>query len=106
MKKFVSTIVSSSLLTLPTIGLAQVGAAPTVDVLRALDDITNWLFAILLIVAVIYLIIAGYFFITAMGDPDKVSKARMMVLWSMVGVLVAVAAKGLVMLVRRMVGTS
>lgn len=103
MKKIASTVASSILLALPTLGLAQTDSAPTIPILQALDDITNWLFAILLIVAVIFIIIAGFFFITAMGDPDKVKTARMMVLWSLVGVLVAVAAKGLVMLVRQMV---
>ena len=101
MKKFVSTIVSTSLVVLPTVGLAQPATAPTIDVMQALDDVTNWLFAILLIVAVIFLIIAGFYFITAQGDPDRVQKARNMVLWSLVGVAVGVLAKGLVMLVRR-----
>jgi len=106
MKKFVSTIVASSLLVLPTLGLAQPASAPTVDVLQALDDVTNWLFALLLIVAVIYLILAGFYFITAQGDPDKVAKARNMVLYALIGVVVAVAAKGLVVLVRRVMSSS
>jgi membrane-associated HD superfamily phosphohydrolase len=101
MKKFVLTVVSTSLTVLPTIGLAQPAVAPPVDVMQALTDITNWLFAILLAVAVIFLIIAGFYFITAQGDSDKVSKARMMVLWSLVGVAVAILARGLVMLVRQ-----
>lgn len=106
MKKFVSSIVSTSLVVLPTIGMAQGASAPTVDVMQALDDITNWLFAILLITAVIFLIVAGFYFITAQGDPDKVSKARNMVLWSLVGVAVGVLAKGLVMLVQRALRSS
>lgn len=101
MKKFILTVVSTSLAVLPTIGMAQQqqGGAPSVNVIEALESVTNWLFAILLIVAVIFLIIAGFYFIFAQGDPDKVSKARSMVLWSLVGVAVAVLARGLVILV-------
>ena len=106
MKKFVLTVVSTSLIVLPSVGLAQLqgGGAPSVPIMQALEAITNWLFVILLSVAVIFLIIAAFQFVFAMGDSDKVKTARMMVLWSLVGVAVAVLAKGLVMLVRQILG--
>lgn len=103
MKKLVLTVVSASLIALPAIGLAQ-GGAPTVNIMQALESLTNWLFVILLSVAVIFLIVAGFYFIFAQGDTDKVKTARMMVLWSLVGVAVAVLARGLVMLVRQVFG--
>ena len=101
MKKFVFTVISTSLAVMPAVGLAQPAVAPSVPVMGALQDITNWAFAILLAIAVIFLIIAGFQFIFAQGDPDKVKTARMMVLWSLVGVLVAILARGLVELVRQ-----
>ena len=55
-------------------------------------------------VRIFALIIAGFYFITAQGDPDRLSKARNMVLWALVGVLVAFAARGLVLLIERVVG--
>jgi len=89
-----------SFLALPIIGLAAApGSAPDVDIMELLDSITNWLFVILLIVAAIFIIMAGYFFVTAMGDPDKVKKARDFVLYAAIGVLVGFAAKGLVSLI-------
>lgn len=78
-------------------------AAPTVDIMDVLDSIANWLFAILLIIAAIFIIIAGYFFVTAVGDPDKTKKARDFVLYALIGVLVGFVAKGLVVLVGRIV---
>jgi len=70
------------------------------DLIEALQRLTNWLFTILLIVAVIFIIIAGFYFVTAQGDPEKVHRARNFVLWALVGVGVAVASVGLVALVR------
>jgi len=64
-----------------------------------LDRITNWLFSALLVIAAIFIIIAGYLFVTAMGDPDKTKTARNFVMWALIGVLVAFCAKGLVLLV-------
>lgn len=69
------------------------------DVMDVLERLTNWLFAILLIAAAIFIIFAAYNFVTAGGDPDKVSKARNFVLYALVGVLVGFIAKGLVLLI-------
>lgn len=97
-------------LVLPVLVSAQLGGAPAtvpsgadVDVMHVLDNIVNWLFSILLIVAVIYLIIAAYYFVIAQGDSDKISKARTMILYALIGVAVAFLAKGLVTLVERIV---
>lgn len=112
MKKALLNIVSAGLLTLlflPLLVSAQQpgpGDAPgwgDVDIMETLGRISDWLFAILLIIAAIFIIIAGFYFVTAQGDPDKVSTARMFVLWALIGVLVGFLAKGLVILVDRMV---
>jgi hypothetical protein len=42
-------------------------------------------------------------FVTASGDPDKTKTARNFVLYALIGVLVGFAAKGLVMLVEKIV---
>jgi len=73
------------------------------DMLEALERLTNWLFTILLITAVIFIIVAGFYFITAQGEPEKVKKARLFILWALIGVGVAVASVGLVALVRYIV---
>jgi len=116
MKKFLASLVLISLLVVPAVASAQnwledlfgIGGsspatAPETDVMKVLDSITDWLFAILLIVAAIAIIIAAYFFVTATGDPDKVKKARDFVLYALIGVLIALVAKGLVALVGRIV---
>ncbi len=105
MKKILLTSILLSLLILPTVTLAtSPPPAPTLDVMVVLDRITNWLFAILLIVSAIAFIIAGYFFVTAGGDVESISKARSFVLYAIIGLIVAFAARGLVLLVERVVG--
>ena len=74
-----------------------------VDFMVALERIFNWVFAILLVVAAIAIVVAGYIFVTAAGDPDKIKKARDFVLYALIGVLVAFLAKGLVVLIDRIV---
>ncbi|HOX30242.1 MAG TPA: pilin, partial [Candidatus Paceibacterota bacterium] len=63
-------------------------APPTNSVEEAINNIMNWFFVIVLIVAVMFLLWAGFLFITAGGDPDKVNTARQNVMYAMVGVAV------------------
>ena len=102
MKKLLTGITLASLLVAPAIAVAQTGNVPDMtggETIDALERLVDWLFTILLIVAVIFLVIAAFGFITASGDPEKVAKSRNFVLYALIGVAVAVAARGLVALV-------
>jgi len=105
MKKILLALVLASTLTLPLIGLAaEPKTAPEIDTIDLLNRITNWLFTILLIIAAIFIIIAGLYFVTAQGDADKTKSARNFILYALIGVLVGFAAKGLVKLVGKIAG--
>ncbi len=107
MKKIITALLLISLVTIPAISMAD---EPTdhpgtkLDLWDALEKVINYLFALLIIVAVIFLLIAGILFVTAQGDPDKVKKARDFVLWALIGVIVGVLAYALVNFVQSMVG--
>jgi len=109
MKKVLPSLALIAVIFLPLITTAQVpGPEDTPDredvqVMEVLERISDWLFAILLIVAVIFITIAGYFFVTAAGDTDKVKRARDFVMYALIGVLVGFLAKGLVKLVETIV---
>ena len=100
MRKLLTGITLASLLVLPAVAAAAPTVAPDVDAIAALENLVDWLFTILLIIAVIFLVIAAFTFVTASGDPDKVGKASRFVLYALIGVAVAVAARGLVALVQ------
>lgn len=115
MKKVLVSLTLISLLAVPVVALGQgwvddlfgIGdqpqSAPRTDVMVIFDSLTNWLFAVLLVIAAIFIILAAYMFVTAYGDVDKTKKARDFVIYALIGVLVGFAAKGLVMLVERIV---
>lgn len=77
--------------------------AAVVCMLDLLETIGDWIFVIVLIIAVIFLIFAGYVFITGAGAPEKITKARNMLVWGLVGVAVAILAKGLITLVEQLI---
>ncbi|MDD2732168.1 MAG: hypothetical protein PHI53_03155 [Candidatus Pacebacteria bacterium] len=57
-----------------------------------LDRIISWLGYFVASVAAIFIMIAGYYFITAQGDSDKLGKARNMILYAIIGIVVVVVA--------------
>ncbi len=58
--------------------------------------IIKFIFNIALAVVPIMFIIAGLFFITAAGDPEKIKKAKDMVLWTIIGFMVILMATGII----------
>lgn len=78
--------------------------APSTDPIAVLTNLTNWLFAILVVVAALAIMIASYYFITAAGDAEKIKTARQFVIYALVGVFVGAMAIGLVNLVGRIAG--
>ena len=67
------------------------------ELINAIIDFL-WMFGIAVVPMVI--IIAGYFFITSAGDPAKVSQAKKMVLYALIGLLIIGMAKGIVTLIQ------
>jgi len=63
--------------------------------------IIDFLFYLALAIAPIMIIIAGFHFITAMGDPAKILIAKKIVLWTLIGLLVIISSKGLIALIQQ-----
>jgi len=66
------------------------GLCCTVDAIYSVADYIFWIF---FIVAVIAFAVAGYFFIVGGADPNTLSKAKSMVLWGSIAVVVVVLSK-------------
>lgn len=76
----------------------------TMAVEDLMDTIRNIVFGVCMFIAIILLIWAGVGFMTASGDPEKVTAARGKLIYGLIGVAVAFAAAGLIMLVRNFLG--
>lgn len=111
-KRILSAVALVGLLVLPVIGLAQEEApesAPPVvasgaELIELIERIGNWVFSFLLAVAGILLIVAGFFWVTAGGDPGNVIKARTMLINALIGVAIALLARGMVAVIRGIIG--
>lgn len=60
-----------------------------------LDKILNFVIRIGAIVIVLMIVYIGYLFVAAQGKPDKLGEVRKALLWTLVGALILLGAKGI-----------
>lgn len=114
MKKVIITaflITLFGILVLPMVVLAQTAPPtptagtgellPTKPAFEVLGNVMRWLWTTLLVVAVVVIIIAAYMFVTAAGNPEALGKARNLVLYAVVAIILAAIAWGIVGIARR-----
>lgn len=104
MKKFLPVLVLISL-ALSAGALAQtpvdeVEELPELPVIETLDKIANIIFTLLLAIAGVMIVVAGLRFVFAGGNPEEVSKARDVIMYALIGIIVAFLAKGIVWFIK------
>jgi hypothetical protein len=76
------------------------------DIVAVIERLTNWVFIILLVLAVLFIIMAAFSYLTAGGDEEKVAKAHQKIIYSVVALAVAFLAKGVSFIVAQLLGQS
>ena len=69
-----------------------------------LNNIVNWIFVVVMVGAVIFIVLAGWQFITGGGEPQNVTQARSKLMWAAVGIAVAVLSQGIKAAVINIIG--
>ncbi len=108
MKKLTIALVSLSVLVLPVMALAQgmnppngvnSGAPVVGNFAQIIADIENTAAMVFGAIAVIMFVIAGVYFLTAGGEPEKIQKARQSLIWGVAGVVVGIIAFSIIAIV-------
>lgn len=102
------SVASAQTVPLPPTVFGRTGIATGItqpaQFVEIIQDLTDWLFIILLVISVIMIVLAGLQFITGGGDPTAVSQARTKLIWAAVGIGVALLARGLPAAVANLIG--
>ena len=117
MKKIIlsSAIVFAVGLTFGSVAMAQIdpetptqvippGPETGQELVTLLEVITNWIFVIFLLAAVVFIILAAFQFLTGGGDPAAIAQARTKLIYAAVAIAVAGSARGLIAVVSSVVG--
>lgn len=100
----------AALLALPVVGLAALDIPTQQPTQAAIEPsvlvniIVSAMWLVFVGVAVIFFIIIGILFLTNMGNPEEISKARKALIWGGVGVAVGVFAFGMVRIIMNTLG--
>ena len=65
--------------------------------------IANWVFAIFLAISLIFIIVGAFQFVTAGGDPAKVSEARQKLMYAVIGIAIGLLVLGIPAIIRNIV---
>ena len=84
----------------PVSGINSSGAVQS-----SVCTVINWIFYVVIVVAVIMVLVAAFKYLTAAGDPDKVKSASHTLLYAAVAILVAILAKAFPSLVGSFIGS-
>ena len=75
---------------IPTEGIPVTGD----ELVGRIGDIGNWIFVIFMAMSVIYILLGAFQFITAGGDPAKLSEARQKLIFAAIGIAISLLAAG------------
>jgi len=76
------------------------------SIVELVETLVNWFFWILMAVAVFMLLFAAFNWLTSAGNEEKVTSARKMLIWAIVGIIIALISKGLIEVIKNLVGVS
>ncbi len=74
------------------------------DIIGVLTQLIQWVFIILLVLAVLFIIMAAFSYLTAGGDEEKVAAAHKKVIYAVVAIAVAFLAQGVSFVVAQLLG--
>jgi hypothetical protein len=115
-KEFSPSIIA---LVLPAMAFAQTLPSPTAptqtnvpqgnitsmqSILQLFCTVFAWAFWFLIVLAVIFIIVAAFKYLTAAGDPEKVKSAGTMLIYTAVAIVVALLARAIPLVIGSFLG--
>jgi len=98
MKKLLAFAFLAAILALPVMaytGLPDPGVETVDQLVDKVYKVFDVVFTILILMAVGFIMFAGFKYVTAQGDSTKTTTANQMIIYAAVGVLVAIFAKAI-----------
>jgi hypothetical protein len=109
MKNLKTKILTAILTVAPALALAAVKGPQQVkitsydQILRVLDNIINIIGTLFFTVAVVFIFYAAYLYLTAAGDPEKLTKAKNQLIYSIVAIAIGLIAFSVTTIVSRFI---
>lgn len=73
------------------------------QIFTILSKIVRWTYTIFFIVAVFFILLAAFNFLTAQGDSTKIQEARSQILWAIVAIAIALISVGAAQIIKNFI---
>ena len=91
-------------LAIEQIGEQDVPVTPTA-IVAWIASITQTIFYGVMVIAVLFILVAAFHFLTASGNPEKIATARQMLIYAVIGIAVALLAYAIPFIVEGIITT-
>src|SRR5688572_20171097 len=75
-------------------------------VFKAISNITNWIFSLFLVLAVIFILFGAFKLLVSGGNAEGFSEAKKMIFYAVIAVVIAVLAKSIIIVAASIVGVT
>jgi len=75
------------------------------SIIQKINVLIDYMFTFLLILAVVFVLVAAFKYLTAGGDEEKIGAAHKTLLWAVIAVAVALLSQGVIFLAGSIVGS-
>jgi len=69
-----------------------------------IEAIINFIYNVALVLAPLFIVIAGFYFVTAAGNPAQIETAKKIILYTLIGFLIILLARGLIAVIQSVFG--
>lgn len=68
-----------------------------------IGNLIDFIFWVAVVIVPLIIIVAGFYFLTAAGNPERVSTAKRIIFWSAVGFTIVLLAKGIISVIKQII---
>jgi len=72
--------------------------------INSINSVTNWIFYLLMVFVVVMVVVGGATYMLASGDPEKAGKGKSIIIYGVVGLVIALLARLIPSVVKLIVG--
>jgi hypothetical protein len=71
---------------------------------KLIEAIIDFIYEIALVLATLFIVIAGFYFVTSSGDPAKIKTGQDIIKYTLIGLLIILLSKGLIAVIQTVLG--
>ncbi|OHA45950.1 MAG: hypothetical protein A3A80_03285 [Candidatus Terrybacteria bacterium RIFCSPLOWO2_01_FULL_44_24] len=64
----------------------------------------DWFFTLVMVIAIVMIVVAAFFFLTGGGNPENIKKAKSILVWAIVGIIIGILPNAILAIISSFLG--